>query len=168
MQASLGRKGDYSVRAVLDIARRNGDRRKAREIATEMDIPNRYLTQILANLVQHGLLEAVAGPTGGYVLARPSDEISLLEVVEAAEGPIALDVCVLRGGPCSWENSCPVHIPWARAQNAMAEQLSTTSFADLVGIDGELSAGTHQIPEDTPPHKSPTPRLPRKLDKRNR
>ena len=167
MQASLGRKGDYSVRALIDIARGRGDRRKAREIASEMGIPNRYLTQILANLVQHGLLSAVAGPSGGYVLARPSDEISLLEIVEAAEGPIALDVCVLRGGPCSWETSCPVHIPWARAQNAMAEQLSTTSLADLVGIDGDLAAGTHQLPEDTPPHRIPTTRLPRKPGKRD-
>lgn len=168
MQASLGRKGDYSVRAVLDIARQNGERRKAREVATEMDIPHRYLTQILANLVQNGLLEAVAGPTGGYVLARPPEQISLLEVVEAAEGPIGLDVCVLRGGPCSWENSCPVHIPWARAQSAMAEQLSNTSFADLVHIDGELASGTLQLPEDTPPHKSPTHRLSAKPGKRKR
>ena len=124
MQASLGRKGDYSVRAVLDLARHHGDRRKAREIAGEMDIPLRYLTQILAMLVQHGLLDALAGPSGGYTLARPPEEITLLEVVEAAEGPIKLEQCVLRGGPCSWEESCPVHIPWAQAQNALAARLA--------------------------------------------
>ena len=168
MQASLGRKGDYSVRAVLDLARNNGGRRKAREIAEDMDIPHDYLTQILANLVQQGLLTAVAGPSGGYVLARPADDITLLEVVEAAEGPIGLEQCVLRGGPCSWEDSCPAHIPWARAQNAMAEELAATSFADLVGIDHELAAGTHVIPLDTPPHQISTPRLPRKPDKRKR
>ena len=58
------------MRAVLDIARHNGERRKAREISDEMDIPHRFLTQILAELVQLGLLKAVAGRTGGYVLAR--------------------------------------------------------------------------------------------------
>lgn len=158
MQASLGRKGDYSVRAMLDVARHDGVRRKAREIAGEMDIPHRYLTQILANLVQHGLLEAVAGPTGGYVLARPAAEISLLDVVEAAEGPISLDVCVLQGGPCSWEDSCPVHIPWARAQNALADRLAETTFADLVGYSDEIESGTHRLPLDTPPHTIPTPR----------
>ena len=168
MQASLGRKGDYSVRAVLDIARHNGERRKAREISDEMDIPHRFLTQILAELVQLGLLKAVAGRTGGYVLARPPSEISLLQVVEAAEGPIALDVCVLLGGPCSWEDSCPVHIPWARAQNAMAEHLAATSFADLIGIADEIDCGTHMLPDDTPPHKIPTPRLPRRPVKRKR
>ncbi|MDH5371796.1 MAG: Rrf2 family transcriptional regulator [Acidimicrobiia bacterium] len=156
MQASLGRKGDYSVRAVLDLARHDGDRRKAREIASEMDIPHRYLTQILANLVQQGVLTAEAGPTGGYVLARPSQEITLLEVVEAAEGPIGLEQCVLRGGPCSWENSCPVHIPWARAQAALAEQLAATTFADMARYAAELEAGTHELPADTPPHEVPT------------
>ncbi len=166
MQASLGKKGDYSVRAMLEIARHRGERRKAREIATAMDIPHRFLTQILAELVQAGLLEAVAGRSGGYVLARPSEEISLLDVVEASEGPIALDVCVLRGGPCSWEDSCPVHIPWARAQNAMAEHLGQTSFADLVEIDEQLEAGTHALPDDTPPHKIPTKRLPRRPTRR--
>ena len=156
MQASLGRKGDYSVRAVLDLARHNGDRRKAREIASEMDIPHRYLTQILANLVQQGVLTAVAGPTGGYVLARPPEDITLLEVVEAAEGSIGLEQCVLRGGPCSWETSCPVHIPWARAQTALAEQLAATTFADIAEYAAELEAGTHELPADTPPHEVPT------------
>lgn len=158
MQSTLGRKGDYSVRAVLDLATNNGNRRKAREIATDMDIPHRYLTQILANLVQHGILEAVAGPTGGYVLARPPEEISLLEVVEAAEGPIGLEECVLRGGLCSWQDSCPVHIPWARAQNALAEQLAKATFADLAEYSGEIEAGTHELPVDTPPHEIATPR----------
>ncbi len=158
MQASLGRKGDYSVRAVLDLARHPGERRKAREIAGEMDIPHRYLTQILANLVQHGLLEAVAGPTGGYTLARPAVDITLLEVVEAAEGPIKLEQCVLRGGPCAWEESCPIHIPWARAQNALAAQLADTTFADLAGHAAEIDAGTHQLPPDTPPHPVSAPR----------
>lgn len=158
MQASLGRKGDYSVRAILDLARQNGERRKAREIAGEMDIPHRYLTQILANLVQHGLLTAVAGPTGGYLLARPAEDITLLEVVEAAEGPIKLEQCVLRGGPCTWEDSCPVHIPWARAQSALAAQLAATTFADLASSAAEIDAGIHELPADTPPHEVPTPR----------
>lgn len=158
MQASLGRKGDYSVRAVLDLARHHDDRRKAREIAGEMDIPARYLTQILANLVQHGLLTAVAGPTGGYTLARAPADINLLEVVEAAEGPIKLEQCVLRGGPCEWEESCPVHIPWTRVQTALAAELAATTFADLAGDAEQLEAGTYVLPPDTPSHPKTTPR----------
>ncbi|MHC4067293.1 MAG: RrF2 family transcriptional regulator, partial [Planctomycetota bacterium] len=69
MRVALGRKADYSVRAVLDLASHFGrGRRKAREIATVMDIPERYLGQILADLVRADLLSAVAGPDGGYSL----------------------------------------------------------------------------------------------------
>ena len=161
MQASLGRKGDYSVRAVLYLARYHDNRRKAREIAKEMDIPARYLTQILAKLVQQGFLTAVAGPSGGYCLARPPEDMSLLDIVEAAEGPIGLEQCVLQGGPCDWEDSCPVHVPWARAQNAMAHQLSITTFADLADASSQIDAGTYALPTDTPPHSIPTSRKPR-------
>ncbi len=160
MQATLGRKGDYSVRAVLDISNHNGVRRKSREIAEEMDIPSRYLPQILANLVEHGILTAEAGPTGGYILARPAVDVTLLAVVEAAEGPIGLDQCVLRGGPCDWETSCPIHVPWNRAMNALTERLSQTTFGELTLHCAEIAAGTYELPADMPPHITPTPRRP--------
>ncbi len=157
MQVALGRRGDYAVRAVLDIARQaNAGRRKAREIAASMEIPDRYLTQILAQLVNEGLLNAVAGPDGGYSLARPPETITLLDVVEAAEGPISLDVCVLRGGPCEWDEVCPIHTPWSRAQQALMEELSNASFTELAGFAGEIEAGSYKVPEDTPPHTTRT------------
>jgi len=148
MQIALGRKGDYSVRAVLDLAQHtDSGLRKAREIAEAMDIPARYLTQILANLVRQGLLTAVAGPTGGYSLARPPDAITLLDVAEAAEGPIALDECVLSGGPCEWDQVCPIHPAWVRAQDALKEQLSATTFDELAGIASEMEDGTFELPK---------------------
>ncbi len=132
---------------MVDLARHYDDgRRKAREIAAAMDIPARYVTQILANLVRQDLLVAVAGPNGGYALARPPAAISLLEVVEAAEGPIRLDECVLRGGPCDWERSCPIHDSWTRAQAALARQLDGTTFAQLAQADAALHAGTPDAP----------------------
>jgi len=162
MQVALGRKGDYSVRAVLDIARTAGaGRRKAREIAASMEIPERYLTQILAHLVNEGLLNAVAGPDGGYTLARPPETITLLDVVEAAEGRILLDECVLRGGPCEWDEACPIHTPWVDAQNALIAELSKTTFADLAGFAADIEAGTYEAPEGTLPHPTRTQRGPK-------
>ncbi len=159
MHVKLGRKGDYAVRAMLDIVT-NGDagRRKAREIAASKEIPYRFLTQILAHLVREGLLNAVAGPDGGYSLARPPETITLLDVVEIAEGPIALEECVLRGGPCEWDEFCPVHIPWVRSQNALKAELTKTTFADLAGYASDIEAGTFVVPEDTPPHPTKTRR----------
>lgn len=153
MQAVLGRKGDYTVRAMLYLARHAGEgRQKARIVADAMEIPSQYATQILAGLVGAGLLEATAGPDGGYELARPADTISLLEVVEAAEGPILLEQCVLRGGACDWTNVCPIHQAWSRAQNALVRELADTSFADLAAIERSMAAGTYRVPADTPPH----------------
>ena len=151
MQVTLGRKGDYSVRAMLDVARHSdAGRRKAREIASEMDIPQPYAAQILADLVRHGLLTAVAGPTGGYRLTRPASEITLLEVAEAAEGPTVLESCVLRGGPCDWTRVCPVHETWWRGQTALRDTLGATSFADLVAIDEAIEDGDYQLPQTCP------------------
>lgn len=159
MRAVLSRKGDYSVRAVLDLASHTEQgRRKAREIATTMDIPERYLGQILANLVREGLLVAVAGPDGGYALAREPEEITLLEVVEASEGSIGLDECVLKGGLCDWESVCPVHVAWSRAQAAFANELRVATFADFASIDAAIAAGTYETPLDAPEHVAGTER----------
>lgn len=159
MQVTLGRKGDYSVRAMLDVARHSErGRRKAREIATAMEIPRPYVAQILADLVRNGLLAAVAGPAGGYTLTRPASEITVLEVAEAAEGPTKLDTCVLRGGPCDWVDACPVHETWWRGQKALRQALAETSFADLVAIDAAIEDGTYVLPADAPAHKTKTAR----------
>lgn len=144
MKVTLGRKGDYSVRAVLDLARHYGQgRRKSREIAAEMDIPERYLPQILAALVRDGLLVAVAGPDGGYALARDPAEVTLFEVVEAAEGPVGVEACLLRGGPCDWEDACPLHVPWTRAQQALTTQLQSTTFLELAQVDAAIEQGRY-------------------------
>lgn len=159
MQVTLSRRGDYSVRSMLYMARHADDgRRKARQVAEAMEIPERYLTQILANLVAAGLLKATAGPDGGYELLKDPKEITLLQVVEAAEGPVSLERCVLRGGSCEWVDTCPVHETWSRAQQGMTEVLATTTFADLAQIDTEMRSGTYRTPEDTPAHIQPTPR----------
>lgn len=147
------------MRAVLDIARHSAaGKRKAREIAAEMEIPQPYVAQVLADLVRQEILVAVAGPTGGYSLSRPASEITLLEVTEAAEGPTTLESCVLRGGPCDWVSVCPVHETWSRAQKALRESLAATSFADIVAIDEAIEDGSYQLPPDVPPHPDLTER----------
>jgi Rrf2 family protein len=123
-----------------------------------MDIPEAYVGQILARLVREDLLVAVAGPDGGYELARRPDEVTLLEVVEASDGKIGLDECVLRGGPCDWDAVCPIHVPWSRAQRAFVEQLHAATFADLAAADAAIEAGTYEVPIDTPTHPDNTER----------
>ena len=157
MQLSLKRKGDYAVRAMVSVARHYGTGlRQARQISTEMHIPYKTLTLILARLVAEGLLIATHGPTGGYRLARPPGEISLLDIVEAAEGPATFDHCVLRDGPCDWEETCPVHDTWARTQDVLIRELAATSLAEMAEIDAAIEAGSYR--PESPPHAEPTER----------
>ena len=135
MRIHLGRRGDYAVRALFDLALHPEERRKTREIADAMEIPPKYLPQILADLVRAGILDAQAGPSGGYALARAAEAVTLFEAVEVAEGPVELETCVLRGGPCDWTDACPVHETWDQAQTAFATRLAATTFADLAAAE---------------------------------
>jgi Rrf2 family transcriptional regulator, iron-sulfur cluster assembly transcription factor len=141
VELSLGRKADYAIRATLDLAEHHGvRRRKAREIGEAMAVPTTYLPQILAVLVRTGIAESVAGPRGGYGLARDPATISLLDVVTAVDGEMNAPVCVLRGGPCRWDGRCAVHEHWSRAKDAMLDELAATTFADLVEEDRRLGS----------------------------
>ena len=150
MRLELGRRADYAIRAAVDLAHHHGDgrRRKAREVAEAMAIPVSYVPQILAELVRAQLAISVAGRDGGYALARPPSQISLLDVVHAAEGDVVSTDCVLRGGPCRWDDMCAVHVPWSDAQHALLDSLAGTSLTDVVAIDRELAAGTYAIPPE--------------------
>jgi Rrf2 family protein len=158
MRIALDRKGDYSVRAMIDLARHYGERRrKAREIARAMDIPERYLPQLLAPLVRQGLVVATAGPDGGYALNAPPASISLLQVIEVAEGSLESPECILQGGPCDWGHLCPVHDAWGRGRVALARELDSTTFAELAAADAAIEHGEVPLPLVSP-HPVAVPR----------
>src|SRR3954447_15982756 len=92
LDLQLTKRGDYAVRAALSLARASGGGgyRKIREIAAEMSIPERYTHEILTLLVRGSLVAALAGKQGGYRLRDAPADVSLLQVIEAAEGPLRL------------------------------------------------------------------------------
>lgn len=132
MRLELTRRGDYAVRAMLALSRWEGPGPlSARRIADGMAIPGRFLPQVLGDLARAGLVAATPGRYGGYLLARPASEISLLDVVEAIEGDSRRRTCVLRGGPCGRDGTCDVHDPFFAGQDAMLTTLATTTLASL-------------------------------------
>ncbi len=150
MRLELGRRADYAIRATVDLARHHphGGRRKARAIAEEMGIPTSYVPQILAELVRADIVTSLAGPDGGYALGLAPEDITLLDVLGAVEGAVPSTACVLRGGPCRWDGICAVHVPWARAQQALLDVLGQTTLRDVVDADGQIDAGTFVLPDD--------------------
>lgn len=144
MPVTLGKHGDYAVRAAIDLARHwEGEPRKAREIAASMDIPHGFLKRILAELVSQGLLTSTAGPNGGYRLTRPPQDITLLDIVEPAERLLSPDKCILRGGPCDWSDFCPIHDTWCLAQKAFADTLDAANLDQLARIDHDIEHDVH-------------------------
>ena len=151
MNLTLTKRGDYAVRAAISLARcqKKGAYKKIREVASEMDLPLRYTPQILSLLARAGLAEARAGRDGGYRMLRDPAAISLLEVVEAAEGPLRSERCTLGGGPCHWETMCAVHPAWEEAGESLRRSLAGVSLARVIAIDEGLEAGTYQVPAST-------------------
>jgi len=141
---TLSRKGDYVIRAALCLASAwdgGGRYRKIREVAEVMELPVSYTPQVLGLLGKAGLAEAKAGRDGGYRLTRPPQQISLLEVVEAAEGHLISERCPMRGGPCHWDDVCAVHPAWVRASEAIRDSLRRTTLAEVASVDRELEEG---------------------------
>ena len=134
MRLELTKRGDYAVRAMLALARGAGNGLlSARRIADAMAIPVRFLPQVLADLQRAGLVEAEAGRSGGYRLARGAAAISLLDVIEAVEGDSRRRACVLRGGPCGQDGTCDVHDVFYAGQEALLSTLAGSTLADLAG-----------------------------------
>ena len=85
----LSRTVAYAVRATIQLAQQSSDTPiPCSKIASEGNMPERFLLQILRNLVTHGILRSTRGVDGGYALTRPPEKISLLDVIEAIEGPM--------------------------------------------------------------------------------
>ncbi len=130
----LTHRGSYAIRAVLALARaEGGDVVPARRIAKEMAIPVRFLPQVLGDLSRAGIVEARLGRAGGYRLSRPASAISMLDIIEAAEGDARRQTCVLSGKPCGQGSEpCDVHAMFFDAQEAILERLASTSVAEVV------------------------------------
>jgi Rrf2 family protein len=127
----ITRQADYAVRAVHYLAGLGPELRAATsQIAQEQRIPPSFLAKIVSQLSVAGLLQTSRGARGGVSLARPAEDISLLEVVEAIDGPIYLNECVAdKGGSCIFGEDCPMQPVWCEAQAKLVEILKSTTFA---------------------------------------
>ena len=135
----ITRQADYAVRAVLYLAQLGPDMRAATsQIAQEQRIPPSFLAKIVSQLSVAGLLQTSRGARGGVSLARTPDQISLLEVVEAIDGPILLNECVgENGGTCTFSDDCPMRPIWCDVQVELITRLKNTNFSQFLNqVDG--------------------------------
>ena len=125
---------DYATRAVLHLAQAQKDKFvPTNEIANRQNIPSSFLAKIIAQLSIAGLLHTSRGANGGVKLARDPQSITLLEVIEAIDGPIRLNMCVENGIDCDCmlEKNCPLRSAWWDVQKELVTKLKNTNFGQL-------------------------------------
>lgn len=148
----LTTKTRYGVRALFDMAFHAGTLPvQVKDISRRQEISPRYLEQIFQILKKAGLLHSKRGPQGGYALARPPVEITLLDIITATEGRISLLDCAEEGTgkngetlPCARLNQCPTQSLWAEAGEHLETYFASVTLKDLcdrardLGIEREL------------------------------
>ena len=138
----ISRKIDYGLRAMIYLASIPSDSViPFREIARQMDVPEDFLAKILKTLVDQGLVRSTRGPHGGYALARPPSAISFLDVIEAVEGPVALNVCLDGEDACGHSTACTMVQVWRQGQERMLDVYRQSKLSDLAfkpTFDGQI------------------------------
>jgi Rrf2 family protein len=128
----LSRRADYGVRAMMDIAAQHPTGRMiVSEIAKRQDIPPSFLAKIVPLLARAGLVRTSLGATGGITLAASPEEISLLQIIEAIDGPFTLNLCSLNPSDCQQYVTCAAYQVWGKAQTQLNQTLAQTRLSDL-------------------------------------
>jgi len=108
-----------------------GSRASRADLAAAAECPEQFLSKVLQSLTRAGLVISHRGNTGGFELPRIHRGASILEVVEAVEGPIRLNLCLISEHSCTRREWCPAHAVWAEAQQAMAAVLKSATIGEL-------------------------------------
>jgi len=128
----LTRAADYGVRVMIYLAAAaNDSRHSLADLATHTNAPESFLSKVLQMLSRAGLISSRRGQSGGFRISTRGHAASLLDVIEAVDGRICLNVCLAPGRSCARKAACPAHPIWADAQRAMKHVLSHAPIAAL-------------------------------------
>ncbi len=139
----ISTKGDYGIRALIELAHRFGDARPTQtsEIAARQNIPEAYLEQLLTTLRRAGFIRSVRGPQGGHALLRDPGELRLSEVVEALEGPMMLSDCLDEASACSRNGGCAQRDMWEAVREAILAVLDSNTIGHLAERERAVRPG---------------------------
>jgi Rrf2 family protein len=129
----ITRQADYAIRTILYLSNAGAVQPVAtRQIAKEQNIPPSFLAKIVSQLSLVGLLHTSRGATGGVMLSRTPDRISLLEVIEAIDGPIMINECVGERGTCGMCQTCPMHPVFCEVREVLVSKLKEFTFEKII------------------------------------
>ena len=128
----LNRLTDYAVVVMSQMALRPDETNSAHDIAADTGVPLPTVSKLLGTLARSGLMTSQRGVAGGYTLSRGAEDITMAEIIQALEGPIALTACVDGAeSNCDVESLCPMRGNWNRVNTAIHAALSSVTLADM-------------------------------------
>lgn len=138
MRLEVTRKSDLAVRSLRALSEA-GRRVKANELADVVRSSSGFVAQAVNPLVRAGWVRSDPGPTGGYSLVVDLADVSVLDVIEAVEGPTDAGQCVLADRPCDEEGPCAIHAAWQRARAELLHHLDLTPVSELGPVSVDVS-----------------------------
>jgi|GEM_PF-241021 len=136
----ITKQADYALRAMMYLAKIDSTQRASTsQIAKEQHIPASFLAKIISQLSIAGLINTSRGARGGVSLARKPEEVTILEVVEAIDGPILINECTISTYACPFGEDCVLQPLWCEVQGQLVEKLRITTFATFlpkVAVEG--------------------------------
>jgi Rrf2 family protein len=128
----ISRRVDYGLRAVIYLSGQDPEKCcSITEIAKQQGVPGKFLEKIIQDLIRKGLIKSRRGSCGGYMLARSPDAISFYDVIEAIEGPVAVNACLNQHLGCDQLPRCTMVGVWSEVQRRVIEVFTSTKIADL-------------------------------------
>ncbi len=122
-----------AIRAMIYIAKNHRDDYiSINEIAKELNLSFYFLSKILQKLVKGELLKSYRGPNGGVKLAKPAEEIRIIDIIEIIDGTKFFSECILGLEKCSDDNPCPIHYMWADKRDEIQKMFENTTLKDIV------------------------------------
>ncbi len=126
----ITKQADYALRAVMFLAKlEDGDKASTKDIAESQQIPPSFLAKIISQLSIAGLIQTSRGAHGGVSLAKPGGDVSIMDVVEAIDGPLVLNECTTAPHLCPLGDSCPLNKIWCETRQEIYDRLSSATFA---------------------------------------
>ncbi len=128
------------MRMMVDLACMSNDQRTTvGEITQRQDVAEPFLAKIASQVAVAGLVVTYRGTGGGLALAQPADSITMLQIIEAIDGPLALNRCTFESSQCPRSDRCSVHPIWEKAQQQLKELLSNILLSEVAQAQKALA-----------------------------
>jgi len=137
---------DYASLVLTVLAAAPARVHSAAELAERTRVEAPTVSKLLKTLAQAGLVESFRGSAGGYRLARAANEITLIQIVEAIEGPIGMTECSLHDGDCGIQDHCGVRANWRRINDVVADALRNVTLAQMLAPAAHMPRPRKSIP----------------------